>query len=154
MLIAIALLIQMHSRRKFLGTTAVTLGAAMATNQVFAQDAIATNTMKTFGTELANAPRVLVAYASANGSTGGVAEAIGAELAAHGDVHVDVRLMAKVEDIAQYHGVVLGSAIHSSKWLPEAEAFLKANREALQAIPCAFFLVCMTMANPTAKNLG
>ena len=89
--------------------------------------------------------RILVAYASGTGSTVGVAEAIGAALAAHG-VEVDVRPMDEVSDLSAYRAVVAGSAIRNQAWLPEAMAWLQTHRAALAQKPFAAFLVCMTMA--------
>ena len=86
------------------------------------------------------AKRILVAYASAAGSTGGVAETIGKTLADTGVV-VDVHRIQSVETLDGYDAVVLGSAIHGGKWLPEAVEFLQANRTRLNQVPTAFFLV-------------
>jgi menaquinone-dependent protoporphyrinogen oxidase len=96
--------------------------------------------------------KILVAYASANGSSGGVAQTIGQTLAESGAA-VDVFPVKSVTSLDGYHSVVLGSAIHGGKWLPEAVDFLKANRESLRKLPTAFFLVCMLLAKPDAKNL-
>ena len=57
---------------------------------------------------------VLVAYASKSGATAGIAEAIGAELRAHGH-DVDVLDVNRVQDLARYDVVVLGSAIEDRK---------------------------------------
>jgi menaquinone-dependent protoporphyrinogen oxidase len=95
--------------------------------------------------------RLLVAYASQHGSTGGVAEAIGKELCNRGAA-VDVRSLKNVGDLNEYRGVVVGSAIYRGKWLPEAVDLVERNRAALQQIPVAYFLVCMTMCEPTEEN--
>jgi menaquinone-dependent protoporphyrinogen oxidase len=87
-----------------------------------------------------SAKRILVAYASAAGSTGGVAETIG-ETLADNDVAVDVRRVQSVQTLDGYQAVVLGSAIHGGKWLPEAVEFLQANQPRLNRVPTAFFLV-------------
>jgi menaquinone-dependent protoporphyrinogen oxidase len=91
--------------------------------------------------------KILVAYASRAGSTGGVAEAIGKALA-DGGALVDVRLMKDVNDLAPYRAVVAGSAIREAKWLPEAMQFLQTNQAALERRPFAAFLVCITLAMP------
>jgi menaquinone-dependent protoporphyrinogen oxidase len=95
--------------------------------------------------------KVLVAYASKYGSTGGVADAIGKELCAKG-VSVDVTLIKNARNIGSYQGVVIGSAIYMGKWMPEAVDFVKKNKDALRRVPVAYFLVCMTLARPTDKN--
>ena len=95
--------------------------------------------------------RILVTYASKYGSTGGVADAIGKELCSRGAA-ADVALIKDAGNVGSYQGVVIGSAIYMGKWMPEAVDFLKKNREILRQVPVAYFLVCMTMAQPTEKN--
>jgi menaquinone-dependent protoporphyrinogen oxidase len=89
--------------------------------------------------------KILVTYASRTGSTAGVAEAIGKTLAEHG-AEVDVRAMQDVSDPRPYKAVIAGSAIQDRQWLPEAMDFVRANRAALNGVPTAVFLVCMTLA--------
>ena len=87
---------------------------------------------------------VLVAYATRSGSTAEVATAVGKELGARG-LAVEVRSMvdvAKSRDLGRYGAVVVGSAIRAGKWMPEALAFLDANRDALGRVPVAGFVVC------------
>jgi menaquinone-dependent protoporphyrinogen oxidase len=95
--------------------------------------------------------KVLVAYASKYGSTGGVAEAIGKELCNRGAA-VDVCMLKNVGDLNDYRGVVVGSAIYRGKWLPEAVDFVERNRGVLRQVPVAYFLVCITMCKPTQEN--
>ena len=83
---------------------------------------------------------VLVCYASARGSTRGVAERIGARLRAQG-VGAEVRPMAPGLDAGAYDGFVLGSAIHEGRWLPEAAEWLRASRRALASGPVWLFSV-------------
>jgi menaquinone-dependent protoporphyrinogen oxidase len=67
--------------------------------------------------------RVLVGYATANGSTAGVAERIAARIRDAGH-EVDCRPVAPDLDPARYDAVVLGSAVHDMAWLPPAIRFL------------------------------
>ena len=95
--------------------------------------------------------KILVAYASATGSTAEVAEAIGKTLVESG-LQVDVRPMSEVADLAPYRAVVAGSAIHGGKWLPEAMQFMQTHQAALSRKPFAAFMVCITLAMPNGEN--
>jgi len=95
--------------------------------------------------------KVLVTYASKYGSTGGVADAIGKELCRK-DVAADVVLIKNAGNVGSYQGVVIGSAIYMGKWMSEAADFVKKNRDILRLVPVAYFLVCMTLSQPTEKN--
>ena len=95
--------------------------------------------------------RVLVTYASKYGSTGGVTDAIGKELCSK-DVGADVVLIKNASNVGLYQGVVIGSAIYMGKWMSEAADFVKKNRDILRQVPVAYFLVCMTLSQPTEKN--
>ena len=149
------------NRRRFLGLAAAALGTGMlacaapafpADNKIQPEQKLPTGYPDmTLGDNTMN-KKILVAYASANGSTGGVAEIIAQKLAESGAA-VDIRPIKSVASLDGYHSVVLGSAIHGGKWLPEAVDFLKANRETLRKLPTAFFLVCMLLAKPDEKNL-
>ncbi len=94
--------------------------------------------------------RVLVAYASMSGSTGGVAQAIGETLCGAGAA-VDIRLVDTVRDVSAYDAVVMGSAIRGERWLPTARKFVETNREVLSRKPVAYFLTCLTLCNPAAE---
>jgi menaquinone-dependent protoporphyrinogen oxidase len=89
--------------------------------------------------------KILVTYASQGGSTAGIAEAIGQTLSTNGTV-VDVRPIKEVTDLRSYRAVVVGSAVHSGKWMPEAMAFVGGNQNTLLRVPTAVFQVCMMLA--------
>ena len=95
--------------------------------------------------------RVLVAYASKYGSTGGVADAIGKELCSK-DVAADVVLIKNANNIGSYQGVIIGSAIYMGKWMSEAVDFVKKNKDILRKVPVAYFLVCMTLSRHRRKT--
>lgn len=89
--------------------------------------------------------KILVTYASCNGATAGVAEAIAKTLGEQG-LPVDVLPMQEVTDLAPYRAVVAGSAIQAAHWLPEAMQFVRTHQAELKRKPFAAFLVCMTLA--------
>lgn len=83
---------------------------------------------------------VLVGYATAYGSTRGIAERIAARLGEQGCAAV-ARAMDQIEEAGSYDAFVLGSAIHNQAWLPAASAFVQRNTEALAARPVWLFSV-------------
>jgi menaquinone-dependent protoporphyrinogen oxidase len=84
--------------------------------------------------------RVLVAFASAHGSTEGIAAAIAERLREAGQV-VELCPIDEVRSVAGLDGIVLGSAIHSGAWLPPAAAFVEEHAEQLSAQPLWLFSV-------------
>lgn len=73
---------------------------------------------------------VLVAYASREGATRGVAERIAERIGEHGRP-VELSSAGEIEDLSTYEAVVLGSAIYDSRWLPEAQGLAERNRGSL-----------------------
>ena len=142
------------TRRKFMGDGTVLLGsavlAASAGGALLPLPALAAQKNypeSSCGPETGERKSILVAYASMSGSTGEVAEAVGRVLCGP-NTTVDIRLIKNVKEVADYDGVIIGSAIRSSKWLSQAESFLKDNREKLQKVPVAYFMTCLTLAHP------
>jgi menaquinone-dependent protoporphyrinogen oxidase len=84
--------------------------------------------------------RVLVAHASAHGSTRGIAERIARRLRAEG-LDTDCRRADAVTALAHYDAVVLGSAVHNMRWLPEARRFALDHAAELRARPTWLFSV-------------
>lgn len=95
--------------------------------------------------------KVLVAYFSFCGTTGGVAEAIGQVLCDKGAT-VDVRLVKNISDLSSYQAFVIGSAIRSASWWPEAIEFLERNKEELGRKPVAYFLTCLALYKDTEAS--
>jgi len=89
--------------------------------------------------------KVLVTYTSQAGSTGEIAGAIGQVICETGTA-VDVRPIQTISDLTPYRAVVVGSAVHSSAWMPEAVTFVETHRDALSRMPVAYFLSCLTLA--------
>jgi menaquinone-dependent protoporphyrinogen oxidase len=84
--------------------------------------------------------KVLVGYATAYGSTTGIATKIGERLAGEG-CQVDVRPVEEIDAVDAYDAVVLGSAVHDTTWLPQARAFVRQQRAALARRPVWLFSV-------------
>lgn len=89
--------------------------------------------------------RILVTYASQGGSTAGIAETIAQTLLLKGG-KVDTLPIKAATNLNQYQAVVLGSAIHSGAWMPEAMEFIEHNQSTLRQMPTAVFQVCMMLA--------
>jgi menaquinone-dependent protoporphyrinogen oxidase len=83
---------------------------------------------------------VLVGYASEHGSTRGIAERIGTQLADQGH-QVDVKPLDQAGSPDGYDAVVLGSAIHNQAWLKRAADYVRDNRTALGGRPVWLFSV-------------
>lgn len=82
--------------------------------------------------------RVLVAYATKNGSTAGIAQVIGEELKKMG-LDVDVRPVEEVRDLQSFGAVLLGSAIYLGKWRKEALRFGERHADMLRGRPVWLF---------------
>lgn len=90
---------------------------------------------------------VLVAYASAMGSTREIAQHVASRMAAAlGDV--ECRSVEEVGSVADYDAVVVGSAIHNQAWLPPALEFLTKHAPELAGRPVWAFSVGMADALP------
>jgi len=83
---------------------------------------------------------ILVAYASAHGSTKGIAKMIGDRLSRAG-LHADVRPIDEVAALESYDAVVIGSAIHNQTWLAPAAAFVRDQAAILSKRPVWLFSV-------------
>jgi len=103
------------------------------------------------GLEKRTGKKVLVAYASFCGTTGGVAEAIGQTLCDNGAA-VDVRLVKNVDDLSSYKAVVIGSAVRSFSWWPDAIEFVKKNQRVLSQMHVAYFLTCLALYKDTETS--
>ena len=152
------IMIEYLSRREFMGKSALMAGGALGSlamsRTVFSSETKPTAKVRFLESrcnENQQKPKILVVYASRCGSTGGVAGAIGGTLCDRG-ASVDVLRVESVSDLTPYQGVIIGSAIRSDHWLPEASAFVEQNQEVLNRLPVAYFLTCLTLAKKTKEN--
>ena len=90
---------------------------------------------------------ILIAYASRLGSTAEVAHAIADEIGAV------AHWIGDIDSLAGYDAVIIGSPIRYDKWLPEATDFVDTHHRALQTIPVAAFLTCLTLSHKSPKAL-
>jgi menaquinone-dependent protoporphyrinogen oxidase len=75
---------------------------------------------------------VLVAYASRQGATRGIAERICVRLHERG-LEVELRGVEEEGELPPDCAVVLGSPVYDQRWPPEAEAFVERHRRELAA---------------------
>ena len=54
-----------------------------------------------------------------------------------------------IENLAEYHAIVIGSPVISGVWMPEAIAFVERDQAILQQKPIAYFLASMELALST-----
>ena len=90
---------------------------------------------------------VIVAYASALGSTREIAQHVASRIAvALGEV--ECRSVEEVDAVSGYEAVVVGSAIHNQAWLPPASLFFTRHASELAKRPVWAFTVGMADALP------
>jgi menaquinone-dependent protoporphyrinogen oxidase len=96
---------------------------------------------------------ILVTYASRHNATAQIAEVIGSVLRKPDDetymTTADVRAVEDVDEVTDYDGVVLGSAIYNDRWLPAARQFAQDNVDALRTRPVWLF-----SCGPVGEPLG
>lgn len=92
---------------------------------------------------------MLVAYASAYGSTREVAEAIADRL--RGAFTVDVLPLDEARDLSPYTAVVVGSAARKRGWMRVAMRWLAAHEQELAKLPVAYFMTCWCLRQDTPK---
>lgn len=131
----------MIGRRKLLGVLAGLAAAAAGMRAATSRPAPELITSACEGDDPMTR-KILVAYATRTGSTSEVAERIARRLCEAG-LSAEARPVGDVTSLDGYSGAVLGSAVRYSAWLPEMTDFMSAHRDALSAIPVAFFTMHM-----------
>lgn len=147
------------TRREFLVDSAVMIGGtvgtiALANGLLFpkaGRTAPVTFPESSCGNENKTNKKVLVAYFSNCGTTGGVADAIGQVLCDKGAT-VDVRLMKNISDVSSYQAFVIGSAVRSRSWWSDAIEFVERNKGELGRKPVAYFLTCLALYQETDSS--
>lgn len=89
---------------------------------------------------------ILIVYSSTEGQTARIAEHLAGELRRQGsvvEVHETPELGDDV-DLHRYAGVVLGASLHMRRHQKAMEAFARRHRDALAALPNAFFSVSLS----------
>ncbi|MFP3459856.1 flavodoxin domain-containing protein [Arthrobacter globiformis] len=90
---------------------------------------------------------VLVAYASALGSTREIAQHVASRMAETLDA-VECRSVEEAGSVSGYEAVVVGSAIHNQAWLPPALEFLAQHGPELAKRPVWAFSIGMSAGLP------
>ena len=90
---------------------------------------------------------ILVAYASKNGSTAEIAQAIGKELQSARKI-VDVLEMKTASNLAGYDAVVLGAPLYMGSVIGDMGKFTGRHRDDLAKIPVAAFVVGIAPKDP------
>jgi menaquinone-dependent protoporphyrinogen oxidase len=91
--------------------------------------------------------RILVAYATRNGSTAEIAQAIGKELTTAG-INVDVTEIKTISTLTGYTAVVIGGPLYMGSLDSAVGKFVGKNREQLQKLPVAAFIVGLAPMSP------
>jgi len=90
--------------------------------------------------EQERSPRVAVLYASACGSTAGIAQRIADRLRDAG-TPVDVWPVEEADGVDGYAALVIGSAVYGGAWLPAADEFVRDHADELSRRPVWLFSV-------------
>ncbi|MEN6609996.1 MAG: flavodoxin domain-containing protein [Methanoregulaceae archaeon] len=96
--------------------------------------------------------RILIAYATKNGSTTGIAEAISEELRSSGNT-AEVAEMNRVKQLDGYDAVILGAPLYCGKPL-DLEKFTGKFRDALAKVPVAAFAVGISPVSKDEKQVS
>lgn len=105
-------------------------------------------------TDGSRAKPILVAYATRDGHTGRIANAIGDTLRKHGlqaDL-IDLALPTVAEHLERYGAVILASPVNTGRYAPAATAFVKAHHSELEHLKTVFVSVSLSEAGVERSN--
>ena len=97
--------------------------------------------------------KILIAYASAFGSTAQVAAELGSSFNARG-LTVDVCPLGEEPALAEYQAIFLGSAVQYGNWLAEAQDYVQAHQAELPGRLAAVFCVYIANQGQDARNVA
>ncbi|MEV6291429.1 flavodoxin domain-containing protein [Streptomyces sp. NPDC051896] len=95
---------------------------------------------------------VLVAYATTNGSTAQIAEAVAQVLCREG-LTAEAQPARSVASIEMYDAVVVGGALYAGRWHKDARGFVRRHRRALAERPLWFFSSGPLDASASERNI-
>jgi len=95
--------------------------------------------------------KVLIAYASAHGSTAEVAQFIGQVLEER-QFEVTVASVETIQTVKDYDACIVGSAIHAGMWLTPMSRFLDRFERELAARPLYMFITCIRVLEPDGRE--
>ena len=95
--------------------------------------------------------KVLVVFGTGEGQTRKVAGAIGETLRKNGLYATVVDASEHPPAASLFDAVIIGSAVHLQRYKPDITRYIKTNLCALNALPTAFFSVCMSIAADDPK---
>jgi len=101
--------------------------------------------------EVIMSKKILIVVASKAGSTAEIAKFMSDELNKAGANSV-VQTLDKVQSLAGYDAVIVGSPIYMGKWLSEARDFVENNQQILKKVPTAYFLSCLALTDPAKQK--
>jgi menaquinone-dependent protoporphyrinogen oxidase len=97
--------------------------------------------------------KILVAYASKQGSTAEIAQAIAKELQAAGHT-AEAADVAGIASLAEYAGVVIGGPMYMGHIDPRVRKFTKRHAGELAKLPVAGFVVCLAAASKDPEGMA
>lgn len=86
--------------------------------------------------------KILLAYATKNGSTGEVAQFMGDVLSYHG-LDAVVADVDTISEVKPYDVFIFGSPVYSGMWLPEMYRFIKYHTETIGQKPVYCWITCI-----------